>query len=822
MNKLKKIITILGATLISTSAMTGVVACTYLDTEKESINNKLKEVVTSTSSYFKGAILANSRNINGQQADKYIGSLQSYQIINNSSERTYMNEVFKTFLDIDQAEEYMSDLYKKDDFNVEIQENKWRNNFEIIDSAFNEIYRLVGVKFDPALWRTALPILIQNLNGKQIVSIQEIFGKIENLFNIFKDVNVPSYKNLSDMGVKTNKDLKVYFSSELTLFIGSLFGKEMKPFNFKDATLNYYDWNTNSFFELFKKDNENQYEKQKSFTSKTLSHLFNALFGINWYIQNFTTDEYNLSVEEIKDDNHIFSKSKTNIEIIKEVNNKLINEEIINAVNFDGILQFLYDLFSDEIDTNSYKLLRTFKILFQVDDDIINKNTKLDFDTKILKLGEKTLDVKFGDWKNNGKNENGALNLFFGSTINGIIRGLLKDFDKDGGIIDFLNSIGMGSEQISGVFSGIISSILSGIDMTHFFSSLPKQINGSLNNVIEGWNDKLFGSFKDSLKKATVTVDKLAQKYAWLVNNEGSFTNKFLGYLVNTDIRKLMKVLGKENDLPIELPKISLKQIINIKITKNIRIGDILSKSTEFVGSFINLFLKGAAPKLQNIGYSLNNTSLADNPEFKLRDNFGNMITIERAIKTVDKNLLILKDDKYTTTDMALAKYLLNFPAMQIYIPKEHGFKTGRWLTGIEAVRWIMGIGVELQDGTINNNFFRENTIMYSLSRLWDDETGKFINYIFENLKNLLKVIDSLIPKPEEINFEEELSNSRFSEKLISYSNLKNPSVESRIIYEINYSYNEIRNKYIVKLVLPAKNEGFLPKYQIEEFKKIN
>ncbi|WP_028124073.1 hypothetical protein [Mesoplasma melaleucae] len=213
-----------------------------------------------------------------------------------------------------------------------------------------------------------------------------------------KDVKVPNYKDLIKLAIKTNLDLKVYFSYQLTLFVANLFGIEVKKaFDFKeqhdDINLDYYKYNSNIWKKIMTKLNNKESKPQIAFTSESLGLLMNALFEINWYIQNFTTDDYNLDSKEMLDDNYIFSKDKTDLEIIKEVNAKIIDESIINATNIDALLEFFYDLFSGETDKNSYKLLRTFKILFQVDDDITTGNTNLSFNKKILKINKTTLSL---------------------------------------------------------------------------------------------------------------------------------------------------------------------------------------------------------------------------------------------------------------------------------------------------------------------------------------------------------------------------------------------------------------------------------------------
>ncbi|AVN60177.1 hypothetical protein CG007_00840 [Mesoplasma entomophilum] len=820
MIRMKKLLALVGSSLIVAAPASTIVACTYIDTEQKSIDNKLKEVVSSTSSYFKGAILANAKGINGQTTDKNILKMQSSDIIKGSTDKSFMSEIFNTFLDLNQTSQYMSDVYNRKEFNVPVPNSEIKEKFDLLNSAFKEIYKLIGVKFDPVLWKSALPMFLNTLGGDTIKPIQNVFSSISDFLIIFKDVNVPNYSDLIKLGVLTNNDLKIYFSSELTMFLSSLMGNEISnenafDFTNKDKTdYDFYKWNSKQIQNIF----ANKEFTSINFSSKALAHLMNALFGMSWYISSFTTEEFNIDAEDIIDDNHILSKEKTNIEIIKEVNARGININIVNAPNIDGILQFIYDLLSNEKDPYSYKTLRIFKILFQVDDDIIKGNESLNFNKKIIKINETTLDFKLGDWANNGKVINGGLNLFLSSSIDGLIRGLIQKIDTDGGIMDFLNSIELGSEQISGLVSGLISSLLSGIDMTDFVKTMFGQFNISILNITK-WNEKIISkSIKEKITSFADSINSFAEKWKWLVEDDGvPFFNKFIAYLFNTDVRTILERLHLDESLPIQLPKISIKDIINIKITSNIRIGDLLSKGTEVLSLFINIFIKGAAPKLYNISEAINDTSIADHSEFKMVDNYGSVISIEDAIGRIDKNLIITKNGKVTTSNFALAKFCMTYPATKIFIPTDFGLKDGKWMRSTDAARWIMGIGIELEDGIINNNFFREKTIMYELSQLWEDETGMAINYIFEKISDLFKAIDDALNSGETIDYADELQPKYFSEKLISYKNMKDGTKESLIEYEITYSRNNISKTYKVNLVLPAKSEN-MHKYQIIYF----
>lgn len=827
MTGMKKLISLIGATSLSVSPMMAVVSCKYIDTVKKSIDNKLVEVMASTSNYFKGAILANSEGHNGQSVDKYIAKLKVSDMTSNSKDSTTMSKLFETFFDTTQANKYLeTEVYTRTEFDMPVQENEFAKLIAALKKAYNEVYKLIGVSFDPTLWNTALPLLLDSLSDKNILSIQKVMPKISKSLDIMKDVKVFNYKELIALGIKTNLDLKIYFSYQLTLFAANLFNIKIEnPFKFnekhEDINLDYYKYNSNIWEQIIKSLNSENEKSEILFTSESLGLLMNALFGINWYIQNFTTDEYNLNSEDMLDDNHIFSQEKTNLEVIKEINLKNIDKDIIDATNIDGLLQFIYDLFSGEADKNSYKLLRTFKILFQVDDDITTKNTNLNFNQKILKINEKSMSFRFGDWSSNGKTENGGLNTFLSSTLDGVVRGFTAKFDPDGGIIDFLNKIGLGSEQISGVISGLISSILTGIDMDHFFETFIEQLDLLLENLLQ-WSFIKGKPLAEQIKSAQNAInDKLKPIIDKLINSEGSFTNKFLGFLVNTDIRKLTEIFGLENSLPVELPPFSLKQLIDVQLTKELKLSDLLRLGTKGISYLIALVSKGVAPKLVNIANAFNDTSLLQDPEFKMINNIVTEVKISNLI--TEPELLLGEEGNQYTYLLALASKLFskNNTGIKVTIPgkKEFGLSKSKEFSSSQAAKWMLGLGVELENGIIDWNQFREDTILYSISTLWNDETGNLIKGLLGGINEILKTLANIFDDKQNKSYLEYLNYIHFNTKLISYENFRNNKQNSKVTYEINYKNAGTNNTYTVKLLFPGSVEKeFNTKYQIEYF----
>ncbi|WP_028124074.1 hypothetical protein [Mesoplasma melaleucae] len=74
--------------------------------------------MSSTSNYFKGAILANSQGYNGQSVDKYISNLKVSEMINNTNSSKTMGELFKELYNIPKANDYLETIiYSKDKFN---------------------------------------------------------------------------------------------------------------------------------------------------------------------------------------------------------------------------------------------------------------------------------------------------------------------------------------------------------------------------------------------------------------------------------------------------------------------------------------------------------------------------------------------------------------------------------------------------------------------------------------------------------------------------------------------------------------------------------
>ncbi|WP_028124071.1 hypothetical protein [Mesoplasma melaleucae] len=118
-----------------------------------------------------------------------------------------------------------------------------------------------------------------------------------------------------------------------------------------------------------------------------------------------------------------------------------------------------------------------------------------------------------------------------------------------------------------------------------------------------------------------------------------------------------MQVFGLENSLPVELPKISLKQIIDLQSTKTMKLSDLLKTWTKGLSHVIALLAKGVAPKLSNIANEFNNTSLTQDSEFKLVKGDSTSVKISDLVTS---DLLLGESDAQYTYLLALATKLFD------------------------------------------------------------------------------------------------------------------------------------------------------------------
>lgn len=825
---MKKLLSISAAFSIVLTASIPVVSCTYINTINKSIDNKIKQLTNSTSHFFKGAILANSESYNGQDVDQLLNTLNTSDVSNDYKDDSKLSKVFKSYLDENQSKKFLTyNVYTRDEFNNAKETNPIKENLGAFIKLFNEVKKIIGVKLDPYTISPLITLLMDKTlsydNFSIINTIQKanILEKIKN----FNKVNTPSYQDLVIKGIKTNRDLKYYTLGQVSVLINYLVtGEEIDDSQF--TTKDFFANNKKVFSNLINKDEVENSETKTPQIDVILKRVFNIVMGLNWYIKNFTTEEFDMKAEYMKEDNHVFSEKKTNLEVFADVNSREIDRNIIESIDLSGFLLLIKDLFSGEEDKEHYKLNRMLKILFQVDDLTQESKESLNFDNKVVKIKNISIvGLELGEWQTNSSKDNGIFNPFLSSTLSGLADGFIINYDQDGGIRELLKLMGLEIDSIGNVISGLINSTLSGIDMSGFFYTMIDQLKQSVKNLLS-WSIWDLTGLKDELNDLIINLkNKLKPLNDILTKiNDLGLSNKLLGVISSTPIRKIMEVLKMDDKFPFELPNWSLKDILNYKLISDYNLADLLNVATDVVGVLINVVGKGLVPKLTRILESLLDTSWFESDDIKVYDNYGSIMDKKQIIgqDNFDK-LSWKKDNKDVISNIVFAKPFASTNNAGLTIQVPVGFANNEsllHLKGTNITKYILGLGVQ-EGQSMNYNKFREYSFLYELSTLWNGETGIIINKTFELIQKTLEYISSQFEESKKNDYLANLHYSNFQTNIISYKNFKDPEQESEIVYNVTYAFGEISNTYQVKLLLPVSDGNKDVKYLIDSFEKI-
>ncbi|ASZ08917.1 hypothetical protein CK556_00860 [Mesoplasma chauliocola] len=810
-------------------------------TQKQVITEVTKEIqakIDETSVLFKAPIITNAQKQNSSITTNWLNEQKVADLSNIDSNLTYADFNNQTY-DMTSANKTLKQIYKQSDYKYANEDAKAELIFGAADTGLSLLENSVD---DNGLKPQGINEFLNWISYVSFISGDKLkadkfddsilkLSKQLSFLKAFKTFPAPSYTKLISEGVITNKGLKYYSLSNLNSFVSINFGltSETNAWNFKINESNientFLDSSSKMYQEIFSKDGDGNSKHSFQFNQQSIEYLFNFIYSLSWYIQAF--DPYSPSIESITDQNHIFSNSKTNIEVMNEVYNKPISKNDITKKGLSGILQLVYDVINSKEDKNGYKASRTLKILFQVDDDINDKNTNLDFDTKVLKANKGNAvapSFRVGDWQNNSKKSNGLFNAFFASVFKGFL-----DNQVSGFLGWFLGILSLSNENLGGIAAGLISSIFSGIDMDNFFQKLSSQLSATLKNMY-GWRLVFLpigGQIKEPLEKILkglgfgtddspnkphkpdITddfidyLDKIIKKFSNIkISNESEETwsifNNLFNQIVNEKgrLQSLLKVLGVS--LPIDISDKSLKEIFSTKVFGIFSIGDLLIKALNFIdvatpeifkvlGLFSNL-LGSDICKEYEFYYKGNDKPLEIRQVLgyePLEDGTSDLAVIWSMMKFVKdeegKNKVVgvrLKDDEnsdiiygHKAWKMLLG---LNYDEMSFYDNSLLYWLNETLASGLTAkvIQLPIKVARSYVDNTLSDIQFNRNKKM----TYWSNKelfTNEFISYTTDSKQEVLKYnIRYKIKKETYLNYEVAVykENTATKYKILSFN----------------------------------------------------
>ncbi|AVN64901.1 hypothetical protein CG002_00750 [Mesoplasma florum] len=602
------------------------------------VTSEIQKKIDETSVLFKAPIITNAQKQNSDVTTNWLNDQKVSDISNIDTALSYADFNAEKY-DMKSAEKTLNKIYKDKDYKYKNEDATSELIFGAADKGVSLLENSIdddGLKVDGVNEFLNWISYVSFASGGSLKadkfdsSILKFADKIS-FVKMFKHYPAPTYTQLKNEGVETYRGLKFYTLSNFNSFMSVNYGltSETGAWNFKiqdegssNIARNFFNASSAMYKEIFSKDDQKVSKHEFKFTSDSVVYLLNFIYSLSYYIDAFNEPEYMLDPSMVSDQNHLFSPYKTNLEIMNEVYNKNISKENIDKRSLNGILSIFYDIMYKGSDPNGYRSSRVLKILFQVDNDITDGNKKLDLNTKVIRAGSSVVsafDIP-GEWKNNTTGPNGIFNTLLASLVKGFLDNQISE-----GIQIILNILQLSTENLGSILAGLISSILSGIDMKYFFENLSSQLNKTLNNIYGwGWwgsigsqvkkplekqltsmgfgtdnspNKTPTGNFKDKPTDDLIDyLDQMMKKLSNIKVSENStetwslFDNLF-NQLLNEKGR-LQSILKLFNvNLPIDMSNKSVKDIFRINVL-GISIGDVLTLILKGFDSSLPLFYK--------------------------------------------------------------------------------------------------------------------------------------------------------------------------------------------------------------------------------------
>ncbi|ATZ17765.1 hypothetical protein [Mesoplasma melaleucae] len=838
--------------LLSLSALTigATPAITLLSsTEKHvitKVTSKIQKKIDESALLFKAPIITNGQKQNADVTTNWLNDQKVSDISHIDSSLSYAQFNEQTY-DMNSTNKTLSTIYKQDGYKYKNDDALQEMLHGVADKGLNLLENLIddnGLKFDGINeafnWISYISLLTgDKLKADKFDSGILKFADKISFIKMFKNSPAPTYTQLLSEGVKTYMGLKFYALSNFNSFMSTNFGLTANDgaWNFKieesDKTArNFFDQSSVFYKEVFVKEGDASKHSFK-FSQDSLKYLFNFIYSLSYYLDAFNAPEYKPDIEKIQDQNHLFSSTKSNIDVISEVYKKDISKEDIQKGSLQGILTLLYDIIGSVNDPKSYKASRTLKILFQVDNDITDGNERLDLNTKVLKANKsKFVSVDVGEWKKNTTGSNGIFNILLASLAKGFL-----DNQVSGAIGSLLFLIGLSTENLGSIIAGLVSSLLTGIDMSNFFSKLSSQLGTTLKNMY-GWgfggiignqikkplekqltkmkfgtedtpNKPLQDKFKEKPTDDFIDyLDKMMTKFSNIKIKDSedqtwNLFNNLFNQIINEKgrLQSLLNVLGVS--LPIDMSDKSLKDLFAINIFGT-TIGDLLTNLIKGVNSMLPQIYK-----VFGLLGSITSDEAATKYDFFIQENN------EPLLISIDK-VLGYTPENGRTSDIALIWSMMKFVKSDdgknkaIGIREKNSNNTSEEIIwGHKAWKYLLGLDME-------NKTYVPNSILGYLDWLLSNKLAAKlvqvpIKFARKYVENNLSGVDYNRNKKMTYWSNKEL----FTTELISYSEDKN---QENLKYDIIY---KLKKGVYATYEVSVYKEFTTNKYKISSFNRI-
>ncbi|AVN63527.1 hypothetical protein CG006_00780 [Mesoplasma florum] len=810
------------------------------------VTSEIQKKIDETSVLFKAPIITNAQKQNSDVTTNWLNDQKVSDISNIDSALSYADFNAEKY-DIKSAEKTLNKIYKDKDYKYKNEDATSELIFGAADKGVSLLENSIdddGLKVDSVNEFLNWISYVSFASGGSLKadkfdsSILKFADKIS-FVKMFKHYPAPTYTQLKNEGVETYRGLKFYTLSNFNSFMSINYGltNETGAWNFKiqdtDAIArNFFNASSAMYKEIFSKDDQKVSKHEFKFTSDSVVYLLNFIYSLSYYIDAFNQPEYIPDPSIVTDQNHLFSPYKTNIEIMNEIYNKNISKENIDKRSLNGILSIFYDIMYKGSDSNGYRSSRVLKILFQVDDDITDGNTKMDLNQKVLKANKSLIvSVNVGEWKNNTTGPNGIFNIFFASLAKGFL-----DNQVSGTIGALLSLLGLSTENLGSIIAGVISSILSGIDMNHFFATLSSQLNTTLKNVYS-WglfgligkqikgpleeqltnmgfgtdnspNKKPTGNFKNKPTDDFIDyLDQMIQKFSNINVSENSpetwsLFNNLFNQIINEKGR-LQSILKLFNvNLPIDMSNKSVKDIFRINVL-GISIGDVLTLILKGFDSSLPLFYK-----ILGLLATVTSSDISNEYDFFIKGQ-------EEPLSSINEVLGYTPTDD-RTSDLAVIWSMMKFvkddngknKVLGIR-PKNSNNTEEEKIWGHKAWKYLLGLNYD------DKSYNQDSILFYVNELLTNGLTAKIIQWPVKMTRKYIdyNLSDITFNRNKKMNYWS--NKDLFSTQFVSYQeDSKQEVLNYKIMYKVKkdvyYTYN-----------VSVYKENTSSKFKINSFNRI-
>jgi hypothetical protein len=806
---MKKLLAVLAAGTLTASTM-GATSCSYIDSYKKSIEQKIADVVATTQLAFHGAF-AGKAGIDGNYANNKLKSDKISQYVDSNSGASvsasvngYMGTNFNVFSAIDGQS------------NADIKQDQFKgtafadNPLSGISGIYNTLYSIIGNGISYDLTNTLMGAIgLMNINKDSAGSIDGIFSSLQGIDNSKFEGDFETNNAL----VETNSDYLDWFYTSLTELLWSLLGgvpegtdlltmQEIKDLRAKGLDDKKQDLAANAIMDAVGAP-IGALLGGASFSvdiPKLISMIPGVIYPLSMYIDAFK-DKTNTALQgkvDLNSDelNHVLDADKTNFAVINDVYaanawKKYDNVADLNTYDYNGIKDILSSLLLGSKDGEHYSFNRITQILFQVND----RTDQFYLTQSVGQDGEKHDGYIFkGPIKvspvpgiNDGEavsqyseKSHGTLQLLFGGVVKGLLDYVAPPDSTISAALGMLFSTHL-YNYTSGIGS-LLSTILSDDDISgvlYAFDQTIDQANQYLGAVL----GMVGGSFDIN---AIFTPELLSS----------------LKFLSSFAVRPMQELFYGEDLLPgifNLLGSFGLTLPDEIKDIKNVT--DLFNTSFDILGLSLRIadllpIIVGVLPALlQNwdqiidlLGEAAAAPKMEDDEKFTVY-NANNV----KQGGNVDQDDVIIEGTTFKTK-LSLGLYLTQ--------NNHAGWHINSSVTGDIS---ISGYADKLLGCDTENKQITKGTFFGDLEALFNGAGGNSLKAAFTSIKTWFDSIDKQTNTQKDNIVAEYLDKKNFTTSDVNYTNLDNESDEPTTVdYVLHYSHDGIVFAYRIYLTLDS------------------